>query len=127
MYKKPTPEKLSEETWNWELIHLIQIPNTGFYPDLVRKRMGLIGLGLSEKEAEEMCKPKEMDVEKMMDDVMEMQRKELRNLAKLNPKRKKQPKPNKLGDDVTEIQISAVDLSKDKKWMATVGSESSRP
>jgi hypothetical protein len=115
MYNYPTPEITAED---WEFVHLMQIPNTGFHPDYTRKRMGLIGLGLSEEEAEELCRPKKVDMEAVMEQIKAFQEKELKRLAKLNPKPKKQGKLELEEVDGLPV-ISPVDLPVDKKWMAT--------
>jgi hypothetical protein len=76
--------------------------------------------GYTEEKAERLCKPKEVDMDEVMERIMVCQERELRRLAKLNPK-KKPVKPRKTDDfpDLTEIKISAVDLRPDLKWMTT--------
>lgn len=76
--------------------------------------------GYSVEEADELCRAKEMDLEAVMRQIMVWEERELRRLAKLNPKLKQTPRPQKVEDDKTEMQISDVDLRPDLKWMATV-------
>ena len=99
------------------------VSNTHTIPSLVllEKMQRLRIQGYSKEEAERLCKPKEVDIDEVMERIMKFQKGELRRLAKLSPKRKL-VKPKRTDDfpDLTEIKISAVDLRPDLKWMATV-------
>ena len=63
----------------------------GSFPLYQKKMWKLMGEGYSEKEAEEMCKPNPMEHEQLMAQVMDMQKRELRNLARLDKMNKKAP------------------------------------
>jgi len=89
---------------------------------LLEKMQKLRIQGYSQERVEEMCKPKPMDREWLEQELMERQEKELRRLAKLNPRPKKRRKQGRLKmeevDGVPVIHISPVDLPEDKR-MAT--------
>lgn len=87
---------------------------------LLEKMQKLRIQGYGEQEVEKMCKPREVDMDEVMQSIMVWQEKELRRLAKLSPKRKL-VKLRRTDDfpDLTEIKISPVDLRSDLKWMAT--------
>ena|SRR5258706_9485665 len=90
MFKNATaPKNMSEECWISLFLYYSRIPNTGFHPDYVRKRTGLMMIGLPEMEVEELCRPKEADREQMMRNVMEEQERELRRLAKWSREQRK--------------------------------------
>ena len=102
---------MSDKTRTELYLYYSRIPNTGFHPDFVKKRFGLMMIGLSEEEAEKLCKPKPIDLDAVMEQMMKEQEKQLRWLAKLSPRRKKEPKPGK-SDCATndEIEIAWVDI-----------------
>ncbi len=76
-----------------------------------KKMMELMRQGYTREQAEKMCQPKEIDMEKVEQEVMEWQVKELRRLAKLSPKGKKTPKVSKTkSEEKEEIEIAWVDI-----------------
>ena len=100
---------MSDKTRTELYLYYSRIPNTGFHPDFVKKRLGLMMIGFSEEQAERMCRP--IDREAMIEHVMKEQERQLRWLAKLSPRRKKAPKLNKAGrKDNDEIEIAWVDI-----------------
>jgi hypothetical protein len=80
--------------------------------------------GYSREEAERLSKPKEMDMEEVLQRIMVWQEKELRRLAKLSPKPKKCAKEPRIEevDGLPVIHLSPVDPRANKK-MATIKSD----
>jgi hypothetical protein len=101
--------EMSEETRSELFIYYSQMPNTGAHYDYVTKRMGLIWIGLSEEEADELCRPREIDTEAIMANVMEEQKRDLRNLAKLDKERNKAAK-----------LIKSNPILKNEKWVGFI-------
>jgi len=78
--------QISDQTRDELFLYYSRIPNTGFHPDYVRKRMGLLSLGMSVDEVERMCEPRKVDWEAEMRAVKAEQKLRLRELDRLNQK-----------------------------------------
>jgi hypothetical protein len=103
--------QLSDEAKISLYLHYTRIPNTGFHPDYVRKRIGLEMIGCTDEEIEDLCRPKEVDREQVMANVMAAQKQSLRELAKSWPK-KRRAKSEATRPILAEVEIhvSGVDL-----------------
>src|SRR5580658_6993932 len=75
------PHEMSEDCKLKLYLHYSRLPNTGLHSDYVHKRMGLMSTGLSEEEAEALCKPKQMDEKEVMEAVSKLQAQALKDLA----------------------------------------------
>jgi hypothetical protein len=98
------PNDMSEETWLHLFLYYSSIPNTGFHPDQVKKRMGLAALGLSDTEIDGWCREKPIDREQMEAEMMREHEKALRKLAKLN----KQNRPANMKTKRQKANLSEV-------------------
>ena len=114
---------LPDDVWVSLFLHYSRIPNTNFIPDQTKKRMGLTMIGCTDKEIEELCRPKEVNREEFEEEVKELQRQELKYLAVLDRQRRKMMKPKKPEPEpdlmeVGDIVISEQDIAGLKRMKA---------
>lgn len=106
---------------NNPLHKVIKLPKLALTPDPIpsllqlQKMQNLRIQGYTEDEAEELCRPEEVDQEQIVQELMKWQERELRRLAKLSPKRKKLSRHRMEDvDGVPVVHISPVDLAETK-------------
>ena len=78
---------IKEQVLNTDMSEVEDIPQifcAGSFLFYQQKMINLLLQGYSRAKAEEMCNPKPIDYEQVMAEVMVMQKRELRNLAKLS-------------------------------------------